>query len=73
MFYYDKMMQMADRMGGTFDDAFLEFVLFGFVGVALIGWAFGFTVDLGFNLYEAMKELLRFILRRFRRKKKEGP
>ncbi len=55
-------------------DKGLAFVgLAWFIMIAVFCWAINFAADLGFNLYQVMRELFRFLRRRLRRKKDEGP
>ncbi len=60
---YDAIMDLANAMGGSFDDAF---VLFGCVLVVipvLFGWAVGWLADCGTDFYLLTKTAFRFIRR----------
>lgn len=70
---YDVLVHWAERTGNTMDDAVMFCGLVWFVTLVVFAWAFGFAVDMGFNIYETVRELFRAILRRIRRKKDEGP
>lgn len=70
---YDILVHWAERTGSTMDEAMLFGAFVWFVTLAVFAWAFGFAVDMGFNIYEFMRKLLRAILRRIRHKKDEGP
>ena len=55
-------------------DEGLAFVGFAwFIAIVVFCWAMNFAADLGYNIYQGMRELFRAILRRVRRKKDEGP
>ncbi|MDE6955142.1 MAG: hypothetical protein K2P18_05185 [Oscillospiraceae bacterium] len=70
---YDAVVRWAEHTGGSMDEG-LFFVGFAwFIAIVVLCWAFNFTADLGYNIYQGMRELFCAILRRVRRKKDEGP
>ena len=56
MKFYDAMVSIAASFGGSFDDAFLMFVSFLIVFLALLGWAVGCLWDTGLYLYGLSKK-----------------
>lgn len=70
---YDAVVRWAEHAGGWMDERLFFVGFFWFVAIVVLFWAFSFTVELRFNIYQGMRELFRAILRRVRRKKDEGP
>ena len=70
---YDVVVRWAELTGGSMDKGLAFVGLAWFIMIAVFCWAIIFAADLGFNLYQVMRELFRFLLRRLRRKKDEGP
>ncbi len=60
---YDAIMNLANAMGGSFDDAFTLLLCTFIVFPVLCGWAFGWLVDCGADLYLVTKTAFRFIRR----------
>lgn len=70
---YDVVARWAEHTGGSLDEGLLFVGFAWFIAIAVLCWAINFAADLGFNIYQGMRELFRAILRRVRRKKDEGP
>lgn len=70
---YDVIVRWSEMTGCTMDEALAIVALVWFIFFVLLGWAFGFTFDLGLTLYDGMKKLLRFIIRRIRSREKVEP
>lgn len=70
---YDAVVRWTELTGGTMDEGLVYAGFVWFVVIAVLGWAFGFTFDLGMTLYSGIKKLLRFILNSFQSKKKKEP
>lgn len=61
MKYYDCMVNLADVLGGTFDEAFVLFVFAFRLSFVLLGWAIG-----GVALYDLTKKAAVAVWRKFR-------
>ncbi len=60
---YDATMNLANTMGGSFDDAFILLLCTFIVVPVLWGWAMSWLVECGANLYLVTKTVFRFIRR----------
>ncbi len=60
---YDAIMNLANAIGGSFDDAFVLFCCVLVVIPVLFGWAVGWLADCGADLYLLTKTAFRFIRR----------
>lgn len=66
MKYYDCMVNLADTLGGTFDEAFVFFVFAFMLAFVLLGWAIGAVMDIGVELYDLTKKAAIAVWRKFR-------
>lgn len=68
---YDLLVRWSELTSCSIDEALMFMAFSLFIFYALLGWAVGFTFDLGSILYEGVKDLFHFIRRQLRRKKDE--